>query len=88
MKKVFIFSSLTIFVLLVNIFLAQEKARVSYPVGYRDWSQVKTILINDQKHPLLDPFGVHHHIYLNKKGSEAYKREDLSRRERFLSLIF
>lgn len=43
---------------------------VPYPENYRDWSHVKTMLI-DANHPLANPFEGIHHIYANnaaKKG--------------------
>lgn len=65
-----------IFILFISLTLAfaSEKGRVAYPAGYRDWPHVKSMLIYDQKHPLFNPFGGLHHIYVNQKGLDAYKK--------------
>ncbi len=74
MKTFCLILTLIVLVLFASLTLAQEKIRVPYPSGYRDWPHVKTMLIFDQKHPLFNPFGGIHHIYVNKKGLEAYKK--------------
>jgi hypothetical protein len=74
MKKILFISLLSVVLLSANLSLAQEKAKVAYPVGYRDWPHVKSMLIHDTKHPLYNPFSGLHHIYVNKKGLEAYKK--------------
>ena len=45
---------------------------VPYPEGYRDWTHVKSMVIN-KGHPLFDAFGGMHHLYANKKALEGYK---------------
>lgn len=45
-----------------------------YPQYYRGWHHVKSMLIYDAKHPLFNPFGGIHHIYVNKTGLEAYRK--------------
>lgn len=50
----------------------EEKGKVAYPTGYRDWAHVKSMLIFDSKHPLFNPFGGLHHIYVSGKGRSAY----------------
>ncbi|CAG0932325.1 MAG: hypothetical protein EFKGCFLK_00909 [Rhodocyclaceae bacterium] len=45
---------------------------VPYPEGYRDWSHVKTMIINSG-HPLYEAFGGIHHLYANKKAVEGYR---------------
>lgn len=45
---------------------------VPYPEGYRDWSHVKTMVINPG-HPLYEAFGGIHHLYANKKAMEGYR---------------
>lgn len=37
---------------------------VPYPEGYRDWTHVRSMLI-EEGHPLYDSFGGIHHIYAN-----------------------
>jgi Cytochrome P460 len=52
--------------------LAADPAPVAYPEGYRDWTHVKSMVIN-QGHPLYDAFGGIHHVYANKKAMQGYK---------------
>jgi hypothetical protein len=40
---------------------------VEYPLGYRTWQHVKSMLIQPG-HPLEDPFGGIHHVYANPKA--------------------
>lgn len=47
---------------------AQE---VPYPKGYRDWTHVKTMVINPG-HSLYDAFGGIHHLYANKLALQGY----------------
>jgi hypothetical protein len=70
------FRVFVVFLLLISVTLvfAQEKKSVSYPAGYRDWTHVKSMLIFDEKHPLYNPFGGLHHIYVNAKGLTAYRK--------------
>jgi hypothetical protein len=70
------FSTFILFLLLISFTLvfAQEKRGVSYPTGYRDWVHVKSMLIFDQNHPLYNPFGGLHHIYVNAKGLSVHKK--------------
>jgi hypothetical protein len=53
--------------------LAQEPAAVPYPKGYRDWTHVKSMIINPG-HPLYEAFGGIHHLYANKKAMEGYTK--------------
>lgn len=45
---------------------------VQYPEGYRSWSHIKSMVIQ-QGHALYDSFGGIHHIYANEKALEAMK---------------
>lgn len=45
---------------------------VPYPEGYRNWTHVKSMVIQ-QGHALYDSFGGIHHIYANDKALEAMK---------------
>ena len=45
---------------------------VPYPDGYRDWTHVKSMLIN-AGHPLYEAFGGIHHIYANDKALAGYR---------------
>jgi hypothetical protein len=52
--------------------LGADPAPVPYPKGYRDWTHVKSMILNPG-HPLYDAFGGIHHIYANKKAMEGYR---------------
>jgi len=47
---------------------------VPYPVGYRDWHHVKSMVI-EEGHPLFGAFGGIHHLYANKQALEGYEAE-------------
>jgi len=49
---------------------AVEQESVAYPEGYRDWTHVKSMVI-EEGHPLHDAFGGIHHIYANALALEA-----------------
>lgn len=46
---------------------------VPYPKGYRQWTHVKSMLI-DPGHPLYESFGGIHHLYANPKAEAGYRR--------------
>jgi len=75
MKKLII--SVTVLSLAI-LFLANassgavKKAMVKYPEGYRNWVQVKSMVIQ-QGHSLYESFGGIHHIYANDKALKAMK---------------
>ena len=52
--------------------VAQEPAKVDYPMGYRDWTHVKSMVIQPG-HPLYESFGGIHHIYANQSALEGYR---------------
>jgi len=52
--------------------IAADMASVPYPEGYRQWTHVKSMTIN-QGHALYDAFGGIHHLYANKKAVQGYK---------------
>ena len=57
----------------VGILLAQSAAaQVPYPEGYRNWTHVKTMVINPG-HALYDAFGGMHHLYANSQAMKGYK---------------
>jgi len=45
---------------------------VPYPEGYRDWTHVKSMVI-EEGHPLYDGFGGIHHLYANAPAMEGYR---------------
>jgi len=51
---------------------AADTAPVPYPEGYRNWTHVKSMVINPG-HPLYDAFGGIHHLYANPKAMEGYR---------------
>ncbi|MFN0041310.1 MAG: cytochrome P460 family protein [Burkholderiales bacterium] len=54
-----------------NVFAA-DPPPVPYPDGYRDWTHVKSMVIQ-KGHPLFDAFGGIHHLYANKKALKGYR---------------
>jgi hypothetical protein len=54
--------------------LAQEKGRalVVYPEDYREWTHVKSMVIQEG-HPLFTTFGGIHHVYANMKALQSMK---------------
>jgi Cytochrome P460 len=52
--------------------LAADPAAVPYPDGYRNWTHVKSMVIQ-QGHPLADAFGGIHHIYANAAALKGYR---------------
>ncbi|MBI5584100.1 MAG: cytochrome P460 family protein [Deltaproteobacteria bacterium] len=47
--------------------------KVKYPDGYRNWTHVKSMVIQEG-HPLYETFGGIHHIYANDKALKALKK--------------
>lgn len=47
-------------------------ADVPYPEGYRDWTHVKSMVI-EEGHPLYDSFGGIHHLYANDLALQGYR---------------
>ncbi len=45
---------------------------VSYPEGYRSWTHVKSMVIQEG-HPMFEAFGGIHHIYANPAAVAGYK---------------
>src|SRR5215470_452891 len=51
---------------------AKSDDAVPYPTGYRQWTHVKSTII-DPKSPLYGEIGGIQHIYANEKGMEGYR---------------
>ena len=51
---------------------AKSNDEVPYPMGYRMWTHVRTVLIGPQS-PAFESFGGLHHIYANEKAMEGYR---------------
>jgi hypothetical protein len=47
---------------------AQKKSGVSFPLGYRKWTHVKTMYIYSKENKLFDRFGGLHNVYVNDLG--------------------
>jgi hypothetical protein len=55
--------------------LAADPAAVPYPERYRQWTHVKSMVI-EAGHPLYGAFGGIHHIYANPKALQGYRNLD------------
>ncbi|MBL8287898.1 MAG: cytochrome P460 family protein [Rubrivivax sp.] len=51
---------------------AADPPPVAYPEGYRQWTHVKSMVIQPG-HPLAEAFGGIHHLYANGKALAGYK---------------
>lgn len=51
---------------------APVPAPVPYPEGYRSWTHVKSMVIQEG-HPLHASFGGIHHLYANERALEGYR---------------
>jgi hypothetical protein len=74
MKRIVFF----IAVLIVAAFAAAYAGDVfkEAPAKYRAYNHVKSLVIFDEKHPLFNPFGGIHHVYVNDKGLKMTKSGD------------
>jgi hypothetical protein len=52
---------------------AADAPSVPYPAGYRQWTHVKSMVINPG-HALYEAFGGIHHLYANKKAEQGYAK--------------
>jgi hypothetical protein len=57
---------------LAAIAFAQTSTPVPYPEGYRHWTHVKSMVI-EQGHPLFEAFGGIHHLYANDQAMRGYR---------------
>lgn len=53
--------------------LAADPPPVPYPKGYRNWTHVKSMVIQ-AGHPLYESFGGIHHLYANKPALAGYAK--------------
>jgi Cytochrome P460 len=58
--------------LAAGITAAADAPPVPYPNGYRQWTHVKSMVIQPG-HPLYDAFGGIHHLYANPKAEKGYR---------------
>ena len=69
-KNIIRHSGIAALTMIAGAALAQS-ASVPYPEGYRDWTHVKSMVIEDG-HPLYDSFGGIHHLYANDTALAGY----------------
>lgn len=68
-----ILTTITATLILVFSFVSHaDENEVPYPSDYRNWSHVKSMII-EPGHPLENPFHGIHHIYGNKKALQGLK---------------
>ena len=77
MKKFFFISCFFLLTILglaiiTGIGTTPPSDEVAYPEGYRNWTHVKSMIV-EPGHALYDPFGGIHHIYANEKALEGYR---------------
>ncbi|MBI5662202.1 MAG: cytochrome P460 family protein [Ignavibacterium album] len=74
MKKQNLILVVSLFLVALSAFIVtgSNKNEVAYPDGYRNWTHVKTLIL-EKGHPLYEAFGGIHHIYANKKALDGYK---------------
>lgn len=56
----------------LTLLTSVHAAEVPYPTGYRNWTHVKSMVI-EPGHPLHANFGGIHHLYANARAMEGYK---------------
>jgi hypothetical protein len=72
-KKGILLALIAMLIMTLSISLrAKPNDEVPYPVGYRMWTHVRTVLIGPQS-PAFESFGGLHHIYANQKAMEGYR---------------
>lgn len=71
MKSLFLALTLTTSISIPAAALAGAGG-VDYPHGYRNWTHVKSLIL-EPGHPLYESFGGLHHIYANDRAMKGYK---------------
>ncbi len=71
--KIFLQTSLSFFMLITCLPTASiaDDSKIEYPHNYREWTHVKSMVIQ-HGHPLHASFGGIHHIYANDKALQGY----------------
>ena len=64
--------AITVITLLIGIIAHASDSLIEYPTGYRNWTHIKSMIIQ-KGHPLHASFGGIHHIYSNDKALLGYK---------------
>ena len=52
---------------------AQKKPAIAYPLGYRNWIHVKSMVIFSKENKFFDRFGGLHNVYVNEAGWKALR---------------
>jgi hypothetical protein len=71
-----IFLTCLLFVTLIHSAYSAETQKIEYPEGYRYWTHVKTVVINET-HPLFKDFGGIHSTYANEKALQALQNNSV-----------
>lgn len=64
--------AVSLLAVLAGIAIAGDSKSVAYPEGYRNWTHVKSMVI-EEGHPLFSAFGGIHHLYANDKALRGYR---------------
>lgn len=65
------------------VFAQGNNKKVDYPVNYRDWTHLKSMIIN-KSHPFANPFEGIHHVYANEKALNGLKKNKYTNGSRFV----
>ena len=76
-------SILLLLTIAILAFSQDKNAKVDYPTDYRDWTHLKSMLIN-KSHPLANPFEGIHHVYANEKALDGLKKNKYKNGSRFV----
>jgi len=63
--------------------LGASEHRVEYPTEYRNWTHLKSMVINSA-HSLADPFEGIHHIYANEKAKDGLEKNSYEKGASFV----
>ncbi len=72
MKRMILLAGFGLLMIAGNWACAGTRA-IEYPEGYRNWTHVKSMVI-EPGHPLENPFQGLHHVYGNEKALEGYEK--------------
>jgi len=64
--------AITVITLLIGIIAHASDSLIKYPTDYRNWTHIKSMVIQEG-HPLHASFGGIHHIYANDEALLGYK---------------
>ncbi len=86
MKKAFL-------IMIISLFLTSSMAYASQKMrgkrfDFKKENHVKTMVIFDERHPLYNPFGGIHHVYVNSYGLSEVKKDGARKFPEKSKLIF